>query len=215
MDTSNLEEIIGDLNDKEKKNAPTVIYSEGDLPLLRRPIISIIGSRKATPNGLKRARSLARKLSEKGIVVLSGLAEGIDTAAHTGAIDAGGKTIGVLGTPIDQFYPKENRSLQQLMMKEQLVLTQFASGDKVTRSNFPIRNNLMALLSRATVIVEASDNSGSLYQATEAIRLGRPLYFLRSNLDNSNLTWPAMLQALGAKVLTENGIDDLTIKLQA
>jgi DNA processing protein len=123
---------------------------------------------------------LAAWLVRHGAVVVSGLAEGIDTAAHQGAIDAGGQTIGVIGTPLEKAYPAKNRALQTRLMDEYLVLSQFATGCPVQPKNFPIRNRTMALISHATIIVEAQEKSGSLHQGWEALRLGRPLFRARS-----------------------------------
>jgi DNA processing protein len=149
-------EALGTLTDVEEKNAPKTLYFQGNRELLNHgPRVSVVGSRKASEEGLKRARSLARALVAHDIVVVSGLAEGIDTAAHTSALDAGGKTFAVIGTPLDTYYPKENQALQQRLELEQLVISQFPIGSAVTPKNFPIRNRTMALLTDATVIVEA------------------------------------------------------------
>lgn len=205
-----LENLLGSLNEFERKNAPETIFAAGDVSILHLPVVSIVGSRKTSEEGLKRTSFLTKKLTERGIAILSGLAEGIDAMAHSTAIRIGGKTIGVLGTPLDQFYPKSNQPLQEKMMSSHLVLSQFPSGRVITKKNFPMRNRLMALLSGATVIVEANEKSGSLHQAWEALRLNRPLYFLKSNLDRSDLTWPSELLSYGAKILTEDSIDELS-----
>jgi DNA processing protein len=102
---------------------------------------------------------LARKLSDAGIVVVSGLAYGVDTVAHTAALAQGGKTIAVLGTPLDKASPSENSDLQESIYREHLLISQFSSGEKTHRSNFPLRNRLMATISDATVVMEASDAS--------------------------------------------------------
>jgi DNA processing protein len=149
------------------------------------------------------AASLAAWLVAREYVVLSGLAEGIDTAAHTAAIDEGGRTIGVLGTSLEYSYPASNRALQAYMCVHQLVLSQFTHGMPSQRANFPRRNRTMALLSDATVIIEAKDGSGSFHQGWEALRLGRPLYILRSSVDNAALTWPAEFISYGAYVLDD------------
>ena len=132
------------------------------------PRVSVVGSRKASAEGLKRARVLSRALVEHGMVV-SGLEEGIDTAGHTSALEAGGETIAVIGTLLDTYYPKENQALQQRLAREQLVITQFPIGSAVTPKNFPLRNLTMALLTDATVIVEAGEKSGTVRQGWEAL----------------------------------------------
>jgi len=144
------EELLGPLNEVEKKNAPAVLFVSGDTSLSRRRRVSVVGSRKATRDGLVRARSLALELVKRHVVVVSGLAEGIDTAAHQAAIEAGGKTIAILGTPLDKTFPAKNRALQDLIVRDHLAISQFAAGYPARRENFPMRNRTMALLSDAT-----------------------------------------------------------------
>ena len=120
------EELLGPLNEVEKRNAPEVLYIAGDTELLRRgKRVSIVGARKASGDGLKRASSLARILVEQKVIVVSGLAEGIDTAAHESAMRNNGRTIAVLGTPLDKTYPDKNRPLQQKIMQEHIAVSQF------------------------------------------------------------------------------------------
>ena len=206
-----IEDLIGPLNEVERKNAPKQLFFAGDLSLLETgPRVSIVGSRKASRRGLDNARDLAGWLVRRGAVVLSGLAEGIDAAAHHGAIDAGGKTIGVIGTSLDQFYPAKNRVLQTRLMNEHLVLSQFAPGAPIQPRNFPIRNRTMALISHATIIVEAEDKSGSLHQGWEALRLGRPLFVLERLMNDPTLSWPAELAHYGALPLVPKNIEAIT-----
>jgi DNA processing protein len=134
--------------------------------------VSVVGARKASSDGLKRAAKLARILVKHGAIVVSGLAEGIDAAAHTASVDAGGRTIAVIGTPLSETFPTKHRGLQQLLMREHLVVSQFPEGHPTTRRNFPLRNRTMALLSDASVIVEASDGSGSLSPGGKRYGLG-------------------------------------------
>jgi DNA processing protein len=203
------EELLGPFNEVEAKHAPKHLFTAGDLGILESGArVSIVGSRDASPGGISRATKLARILADRAIVVVSGLAAGIDTAAHTASIDAGGKTIAVLGTPLDRFYPKENRRLQERIMQDHLVLSEFPLGAVVRPGNFPIRNRTMALISDATVIIEASDESGSLHQAWEAFRLGRPLLFAKANLDRPELTWPEKLLHYGALVLSDDSLEE-------
>lgn len=201
---------MGPLNSVEVKNAPAFFHLRGDATLLsegRR--VSIVGSRKASADALRRARSLTRLLVKDGVVIVSGLAEGIDTAAHLQAIESGGKTIGVIGTPLDQSFPAANRALQERIAQEQLLVSQFEIGSFVGRKNFPIRNRTMALISDATVIVEAADGSGSLHQGWEALRLGRPLFLMESILNNVTLKWPGEMIQYGARVLSKESVDEL------
>ena len=209
-------EALGTLTDVEEKNAPKTIYFEGNRALLNQgPRVSVVGSRKASAEGLKRARSLSRALVAHGIVVVSGLAEGIDTAAHTSALEAGGKTIAVIGTPLDTAYPKENLALQDRLAREQLVVSQFPLGSAVTPKNFPIRNRTMALLTDATVIVEAGEKSGTLHQGWEALRLGRQLFLLESVATDDVLTWPAKMIHYGAHVLSRENLDEMLSDIPA
>lgn len=166
------------------------IHSLGDLTLLDRPRIAVVGARKATMEGRRRAAQLARDCARAGVVVISGLAEGIDFAAHTAAIEHGGKTIAVIGTPLDQVYPPKHAALQRQIYSEHLLLSPFPWGDKFVPSNFPERNRIMARLALATVIIEASDTSGSLHQAAESVQIGHPVFIAAGVLDNPRLTWP-------------------------
>ena len=173
------------------KDGFRTIYTAGNVGLLERPGVSVIGSRKVSPDGIKRTKRIARELAEAGVVVVSGLAKGVDTAAHRGAIDAGGATMAVIGTPLTRVYPAENADLQEAIYTEHLLVSQFAPGARTYPSDFPKRNRVMATLSDASVIVEASDTSGTLHQAAECGRLGRWLFIMQSVIDNPSLTWPA------------------------
>lgn len=176
----------GDSADK----ADVPIYIAGDTSLLRAKCVSIVGTREVTEAGWERANRLARELAEAGVVVVSGLAKGVDTAALTGAMRHGGQTAAVIGTPLANAYPAENAGLQEEIWRHHLLISPFAPGEKVFRSNFPKRNRVMAAVSDATVIVEASDTSGTLHQAAECQKLGRWLFIMRSVVENPALTWP-------------------------
>ena len=167
------------------------LYLAGDVTLVRQPCIAIIGARKASDLGRQRARQLARHLVAAGVVIVSGLADGIDTEALTAAIDAGGRVVAVIGTPLDQAYPAKNKALQELIYREHLLVSQFAPGTRVYPSHFPARNRTMAALTDASVVMEASDTSGTLHQAAECQRLGRWLGIARSVINDPALTWPA------------------------
>lgn len=167
------------------------VFAAGDLSLVKRPCVSIIGTRKVSEDGARRARKIARALVSHGIVIVSGLAEGVDTEAMRATIEAGGHTIGVIGTPLDKAYPAANAALQETVYRDHLLVSQFAIGERTYPTNFPRRNRLMAVLSNATVIVEASDTSGTLHQAAECKRLGRWLFIMKSVADDPNLKWPA------------------------
>ena len=166
------------------------IHGVGDLSLIERPRIAIVGARKATQEGRRRAAQLARDCARAGVVVVSGLAEGIDYAAHTAAIEHGGKTIAVIGTPLDKVYPTKHAELQRRIYRDHLLLSPFTWGEKFVPANFPERNRIMARLAMATVIIEASDTSGSLHQAAESVLVGHPVFIAAAVLDNPKLTWP-------------------------
>lgn len=195
------EQLLGPLNEIERKNAPGWLHLAGDRSLFAAgPRVSVVGTRKPSREGIARAAKLTRALVGRGAVVVSGLAEGIDTVAHTTAMNARGKTIAVLGTPLDQVFPASNRALQERIMREQLAVSQFQRrGDG---RNFPIRNRTMALLSEATVIVEAGEKSGTAHQGWEALRLGRLLFLLES-LVAKRQAWTEELLSYGAQVLSD------------
>jgi len=199
-----LEELLGPLNDVEKKYAPRKLYVAGDLPIpLPSPRSAVIGSRKASPEGLKAASDISRTLVRRGVVVVSGLAGGIDTSAHKTAIEEGGRTIAVLGTPLDRVYPQENFQLQEIIMRHHLAISQFPIGHPTQPRDFVLRNRTMALISDASIIVEAGDSSGSLHQGWEALRLGRPLFIWKSIMNDSSLSWPKKMFEYGAMELTD------------
>lgn len=198
-------ELLGrELNDVEQRYAPELLYVQGDPSLLSARVarVSVVGSRRASDGGLRRARKLARGLAGEGVVVVSGLAHGIDAAVHRGAIDASGRTLAVIGTGIDRVYPPAHGRLQQEIARDHLVVSQFEPGAPPRRHSFPQRNRTMALISDATVIVEAGERSGSHHQGWEALRLARPLFLLHSILEQ-DLAWPEKMLMYGAKVLRE------------
>jgi DNA processing protein len=174
---------------RDDPDAP--VYYAGALTLLSRPAVSIVGTREVSEEGRGRARRLARELARAGVVVVSGLARGVDTAAHLGALEESGRTVAVIGTPLDKVYPAENAQLQEQIYSHHLLLTPFPPGERVFPSNFPKRNRVMAAVTDATVIVEASDTSGTLHQAAECQLLGRWLFIMKSVAENPDLKWPA------------------------
>ena len=200
-------ELLGPLDEVEKKHAPEELYVSGKSELVTKGVrVAIVGSRRASAAGRTRAAKLARLLVARNIIVVSGLAEGIDTEAHTAAIKNGGWTVAVLGTPLDECYPKSNRTLQERIMSEHLAVSQFAPGAPVGRKAFPMRNRTMALLSDATVIVEAGERSGTIHQGWEALRLGRPLYIMESLVGAGHL-WIGEMLHYGAAVLSDKTTD--------
>lgn len=201
-----VEDLYGPLNDVERKNAPPRLWLQGDDELLRQgQRVAVVGSRAPSPAGQQRAAQLARKLVGEGITVVSGLALGIDTIAHRTTIAAGGRTIAVLGTPLGEYQPRQNAGLQEQIGREHLLVSQYQPGHPTLRSNFPRRNRTMALICHASVIVEAGESSGTLSQGWEALRLGRPLFLLKSVVDNPDLAWPREMLQYGAFVLADFG----------
>jgi DNA processing protein len=200
------EKLLGPLNEVEKKNAPPALFISGRKELLkRRPRISIIGSREASEAGLRAAKEIAAAVVLRGGVVVSGLARGVDTAAHTSAMEQGGDTIAVLGTPLSRAYPKENALLQERLKAEQLVVTQFGEDQATLPNSFVLRNRTMALVSNGSVIVEAGEGSGTQHQGWEALRLGRVL-FLPKSLADGSFEWPRKMVSYGALVF--DGVED-------
>lgn len=196
-------DLLGPFNEVELRFAPAMLWTVGDSSLLmRHPRVAIVGTRQPSAEGERRTHRLVRELVKAGTVIVSGLAHGIDTIAHTQAIELGGRTIAVLGTPVDDVFPKANADLQRRIGACHLLVSEFAPGSAVAKGNFPRRNRTMALLSDASVIVEAGATSGTVSQGWEAIRLGRPLFLLKSLVD-SGLSWPQEMINHGAFVLNE------------
>lgn len=181
-----------------------LFYYRGDLGILESRCVSVVGTREATAEGLARARNLAAKLSEHGFTIISGLAEGIDTAALTSAIEHNGRVVGVIGTPIDGHYPRGNEALQESIARRFLLISQVpfyrykVEAFKMKRLYFPMRNETMSALSEATLIVEAGDTSGTLTQARACLKQGRKLIILDSCFRNPAISWPAKFVEKGA-----------------
>jgi len=211
MDSSNKffrvvspEELLGPLNDTEKKSAPAELYVAGPMKIpLPRPRVAIVGSRKASRKGVEAAAEIAKMLARRRVTIVSGLAEGIDTAAHKATIEAGGQTVAVLGTPLDRVYPRKNSPLQEEIMTNHLAISQFPRGHAVQPANFVLRNRTMALISNASIIVEAEALSGSRHVGWETLRLGRPLFISKSVASNESMIWPSEMIRQGAHRLND------------
>jgi DNA processing protein len=181
-----------------------LFYYRGDIGLTESRCVSVVGTRTCTKEGMLRARKIARELVKKGFTVVSGLARGIDTAAMKEVLRVGGSLIGVIGTPIDQSYPEENRDLQEIVAKDHLLISQVPfyryeiEHFQSKKRHFPERNQTMSALSEATVIVEASDHSGTLTQARACLEQGRKLFILESCFQNRLISWPAHYEKKGA-----------------
>lgn len=189
---------------QEAKYPIELFYYKGDIGILESRCISVVGSRKCSIEGIKRTRKLVRELVNHKFTIVSGLAIGIDTIALQTAMNGYGKVVGVIGTPIDQYYPPENKNLQDKIAKEHLLISQVPfyrysiEPFKSKRHYFPQRNETMSALSEATVIVEASDTSGTLTQARAALQQGRKLFILNSCFENTSITWPHYYEKRGA-----------------
>ena len=209
-------ELLGrDLNYIEQKYAPKELYVEGSLEIpLNAPRVSVIGTRNPSPIGRDVTKMIVERLVKKGVIVISGLARGIDTVTHITAIEHRGKTIAVLGTPLNKFYPPENKDLQLKIMKEHLAITQFSPNHVTIPSDFLKRDRTIALISNATIIVEAKQSGGTVFTGWEAIQLGRPLYIWKDTFDNPNLSWTRKIEKHGARKLDERLIDELIDKLK-
>ena len=166
----------------EHLSDPKGLYYIGDPGLANGAAIAVVGSRKATGYGTAVAKELAARAAGLGVAVISGLARGIDSAAHKGAIEAGGKTIAVLGSGTDVYYPRENRDLQDEIAAGGLLITEYAPGTPAARYHFPERNRLIAALADAVIVVEAEGRSGSLITAETAMEMGKEVYAVPGNI---------------------------------
>lgn len=181
-----------------------LLYYQGCWDLVASRSIAVVGTRKPSQEGRARAQGLVRQLVDDDFTVVSGLAAGIDQVAHETAIDSGGRTIAVIGTPLSHVYPKAHGALQRLIADRFLVvspvpLKRYESQDyRLNRFFFPERNAVMSALTEATVIVEAGETSGTLTQARAALQQGRKLLVLDSCFRDPRLTWPARLEERGA-----------------
>lgn len=189
---------------REATHPVELLYFQGNWELIHTRSIAVVGTREPSTDGVGRARRLVKSLVEDGFTIASGLAKGIDTAAHLAAIEAGGRTIAVLGTPLHENYPAENAELQALIAREHLVVSQVpveryaVQNPRTNRFFFPERNKTMSALSEATIIVEAGETSGTLVQAREALKQGRKLFILNSAFEDPRLTWPERFEKQGA-----------------
>ena len=183
--------------------APPVLFLRGNAELLHIPSAAIVGSRHATPQAMRIAKDFGRALSEKGIPVVSGMALGIDTAAHQGALQADGGTIAVWGTGIDRIYPPSNKNLAYEIAERGLIVSEFPLDTRPFAGNFPRRNRLIAALSQLTLVVEAALESGSLITAKLAAEMGREVMAVPGSIDNPHSKGCHKLIKEGAK-LTES-----------
>lgn len=192
----------------EIPNPPAILWFRGDLSICDKTVVAIVGARAASRAGVAAAEALAGDLARAGVVVASGLARGIDAAAHAGALDAGGTTIAVLGTGIDCVYPEENATLFDRIATAGLLLTEFPPGVLPFPGNFPRRNRIISGLSRAVVVVEAAEKSGSLITARLAADQGRDVMAMPGLTAGGRNRGAHALLRDGAK-LVESAVDIL------
>ncbi|WP_295249869.1 DNA-protecting protein DprA [uncultured Catenibacterium sp.] len=177
---------------------PPFLFLKGNVHLLNEKSVCVVGSRNASVESMKKTEKLVKALIKRNIVVNAGLAKGIDTATHKTALENGGRTIAVIGTPINQYYPKENKDLQISIEEKGLVVSQFPPCNPVYRWNFPTRNGTMSGISLATIIMEAGETSGALRQADYALKQGRDVLIPQSAINNSSISWPKKYIKKGA-----------------
>ncbi len=193
---------------REIIDPPLALHVRGDVALAHRPAVSVVGSRRSTPYGENVARKLTRELVSAGVVIVSGLARGIDAAAHEAALDSGGTTIAVLGTGIDIVYPRANTRLYKRIEREGLILSEFPPETPPMPENFPMRNRVISGLSSGTVIVEATTKSGSLITARMAAEQGREVFAVPGSIFSDRSEGTHRLIQYGAK-LVHDGDDVL------
>lgn len=204
------EELPQQLN--EWKHRPDTLWFRGDTSLLRQPLVSVIGSRDVSTEGVTRTRRIVKVLVDSGACVVSGMAEGVDASAHLETLKLGGKTIAVLGTPIEGCYPVAHKELKEQIAEKGLIISQFAPESRVYRSNFPQRNKLMAALCVLTIVVEAGPKSGTRHQVKCALTLGRRVAFLAS-MTKKRVSWVEEAMATG-KCMVISESSDLVRELE-
>jgi DNA processing protein len=178
-------------NLKNIYDSPIVLYYKGNINLLKNSrIIAMVGCRKCSNYGKNVTLKLAQELSQKGICIASGMAIGIDSYSHTGCINAGGKTIAILGSGVDVIYPKENTSLYSRILKTGgLILSEYVIGTKPTKISFPARNRIISGISKGVIVVEAKEKSGTLNTVDFALEQGREVFVVPRKYYKSKFNW--------------------------
>jgi DNA processing protein len=187
---------------KEIYDPPAILFVRGDAELLTRPGIAVVGTRHPTPYGSGMAERLACDLASQGLVIISGMARGVDTASHRGAISAKGKTVAVFGTGVDVIYPKENSRLsEQILALGGALISEFPLGTFAAPQNFPIRNRILSGMSVGVLVVEAAEYSGTRITARLALEQNRDVFAVPGNVTNKNSWGPNTLIKQGAKLV--------------
>ncbi len=182
---------------------PAILYGRGDWPA--GPSLAIVGTRQPTEFGRRFAEQLAGEVAAEGIVVVSGLARGIDAAAHRGALNAGGRTLAVLGCGIDRIYPSENKRLYHQIIEQGVLISEYPPGSEPLPGHFPGRNRIISGLSKGTLVIEAARDSGSLITAEFALEQGREVLAVPGGVDRKTSYGPNLLIKQGAHPVTETG----------
>ena len=185
----------------EIADPPPVLHFRGDVSLLARPSVAMVGSRRASPYAINAAHHLSGKLAAVGLAVVSGLARGVDAASHLAALEAGGKTIAVLGTGIDVIYPRSHARLFKRIEQDGVIVTEFPPETPPKREHFPIRNRVISGLAYGTVIVEATRRSGSLITARMAAEQNREVFAVPGSIFSAGSEGPHRLIQYGAKLV--------------
>jgi len=186
---------------REIYDPPSTLWIRGDVSQLARPGIAVVGTRQPSPYGAGMAELLSRDLANRRMVILSGMARGVDTAAHKGAIEAGGKTVAVWGTGIDVIYPKENKKLaEQIVATGGTIVSEYPLGTFPAPQNFPIRNRILSGMSVGVLVIEAAEYSGTRITARCAMEQNRDVYAVPGNVTNKNAWGPNTLIKQGAKL---------------
>lgn len=188
-------------------NRPKVLYVKGEIKEEDKLSISIVGSRKATAYGRWAAEKFAEELAKMGITIVSGMARGVDTLAHLGALQAKGRTLAILGSGADVIYPKSNRQLYNNICSNGAVISEFPPGTEPLQFHFPLRNRIISGLGLGVVVIEASEKSGSLITAQHAMEQGKDIFALPGNINSIYSKGTNLLIKDGAKILTD--IDDI------
>jgi DNA processing protein len=187
---------------KEIYDPPVILFVKGNVEILSQPGIAMVGTRHPTPYGMGMAERLGTDLANRGLVIISGMARGVDTASHRGVIAAKGKTVAVLGTGIDVMYPKENTRLaEQILALGGALISEFPVGTAPTPQNFPIRNRIISGMSVGVLVVEAAEYSGTRITSRCALEQNRDVYAVPGNVTNKNSWGPNTLIKQGAKLV--------------
>jgi DNA processing protein len=189
----------------ELHDPPAVLHVRGDAELLREPAVAIVGARSCSSYGARVARELARELARAGLVVVSGLARGIDGEAHRGTLDGGGRTVAVLGCGIDRDYPRSHSELARRILERGAVVSEYPPGVEPAPWRFPARNRIIAGLCVATVVVEARERSGALITADFALELGREVFAVPGEITSGLSAGTNDLLRQGAAPLLSSG----------